>query len=87
MSGKQKKWMGSLKIACITPKGKDPVFATNVAWLIGQGYIPELEDHRYYQGEPALVKERRLLSRYSPLGGIRPDWLRSKAYLLYDARR
>ena len=35
----ERKWMDSLKIACVTPQNKEPVFATCVAWLIGQGYV------------------------------------------------
>ena len=40
-----KKWMDSLKIVCVTPKWRAPVFATSVVYLIGHGYISEIGDH------------------------------------------
>ena len=51
----EKKWMDSLKIACVTPKGRDPAFVTSVAWLIRHGYIPEIGDHQYHNDELVLV--------------------------------
>ena len=75
----ERKWMDGVKIACVIPKERDPVFATSVVWLIGQGYIPEISDHQYQNGELVLVSckldQRRLLSRDPPLGGLGPDWL------------
>ena len=52
--------MDSLKIACVTPKGMDPVFkfSTRVVWLIGQGYISEISDHNYHNGELVLIKNQ-----------------------------
>ena len=49
------RWMDILKIACVTPKGKDPVFATSVVWLIRQGYISEIGDSHCHNGELVLV--------------------------------
>ena len=40
----QKKWVDMLRIASVTPKGKDPVFATSVVWLIEHGYIPKMTE-------------------------------------------
>ena len=37
-------WMDILRTACVTPKEKDPVFATVVVLLIKNGYIPQIED-------------------------------------------
>ena len=48
-----------LNIACVTPKGKDPVFATSVVWLIGQGYILQFGNHQYHQGELVLVNWKK----------------------------
>ena len=56
----ERKWMGSLKIACVTPKRKDSVFETSVLWLIGQGYIPQTGDHRCHQGELVLAMKQGL---------------------------
>ena len=47
----EREMMDSLKIACVTPKEKDPVFATSVVWLIRQGYIPEIGNHHYHNSE------------------------------------
>ena len=46
--------MGILRVACVTLKNKDPVFATSVVWLIGNGYIPKLTDHQYHWGKLVL---------------------------------
>ena len=64
----ERRWMDILKIACVTPKGKDPVFATVVVSLIEHGYIPKIEDHHYNQGELALInwKKGDPLSKHSP---------------------
>ena len=55
----ERQWMDSLKIACVTCKCKGPVFATSVVWLIRQGYIPEIRDHSYHQGDLVLVNWRK----------------------------
>ncbi len=31
-----------LRVASVTVEGKDPIFATSVVWLLGNGYILEL---------------------------------------------
>ena len=46
----EKKWLDVSRIASVTPKDKDPVFATSVVWLIYNGYIPRMSDHRYHLG-------------------------------------
>ena len=46
--------MDVLRVACVTPKNKDPVFATSVVWLIGYGYIPKMTDHQYQRGKRVL---------------------------------
>ena len=43
----ERKWMENLKIACVTPKGRDPVFAKSVVWLIGKGNILEIANLYY----------------------------------------
>ena len=52
--GQEKTWLDVLRVACVTPKNKDPVFATSVVWLIENGYIPKMADHRYHRGKLAL---------------------------------
>ena len=42
----EKKCLDVVRIASVTPKDKDPVFATSVAWLIHNGYIPRMSDHQ-----------------------------------------
>jgi hypothetical protein len=41
------------------PMGRKPVFCTSVVWLIWNGYIPQIEDHHYHQGELVLVNWRK----------------------------
>ena len=49
--------MNSLKIACVTPKGKDPVFA--ICGVVDRARIyPQRGDHHYHQGELVLVNWR-----------------------------
>ena len=45
----ERNWMDILRTACVTPKGKDPVFAAEAVWLIEHGYIPQIEDHHYWK--------------------------------------
>ena len=37
--GQEKKWMDAVKLASVTVKDKDPVSATDVAWLIHNGWM------------------------------------------------
>ena len=52
--GQEKKWMDAVKLASVTQKDRDPVFANNVVWLIHNGYIPPMSDHQYEQGRLVL---------------------------------
>jgi hypothetical protein len=56
-----RKWMDVLGTACITSKGKEPVLATTVVWLIWNGQIQQImiEDQHYHQGELVLVNWRK----------------------------
>ena len=46
-----------MKLASVAAKDKDPVSASNVAWLIYNGYIPRrIRDHSYKQGRLELPK-------------------------------
>ncbi len=51
---KERKMMDILRVASVTVKGKDPIFATSVVWLFGNGHIPEFRDHVYHEGELVL---------------------------------
>ena len=50
----EKKWMDAVKLASVAIKDKDPVSASDVAWLIHNGYIPRIRDHNYQQGRLEL---------------------------------
>ena len=50
----ERKWMDILRVVCVTPKNKDPVFAISVVWLIGNGCIPKMTDHQYHWGKLVL---------------------------------
>ena len=52
--GREKTWMDVVKIARVTQKDRNPVFATNVVWLIHNGYIPRMSDHQYQRGNLVL---------------------------------
>ena len=43
--GQEKKWMDAVKLARVTIKDKDPVSASNVAWLIHNGYSEDMRSH------------------------------------------
>ena len=47
--GQEKKWTDAVKLASVTVKDKDPVSASNAAWLIYNGYVPRIRDHSYQQ--------------------------------------
>ena len=47
VSGQEKKWMDAVKLASVAVKDKDPVSASNVAWLIYNGYVPRIRDDSY----------------------------------------
>ena len=38
--GQEKKWVDTVKLASVAIMDKDPVSASDVAWLIHNGYIP-----------------------------------------------
>jgi hypothetical protein len=50
-----------LRIARVPAKGRDPIFATPVSWLVPCGYIPQLEveNHGYYEGERVHVNWKK----------------------------
>ena len=56
--GQEKKWLDRhldvVKILSVTLKDRNPVFATNVVWLIHNGYIPPMSDHQYQRGNLVL---------------------------------
>ena len=54
VSGQEKKWMDAVKLASVTVKDKDPVSASNVAWLIYNGYVPRIRDDSYQKGRLEL---------------------------------
>ena len=39
--GQEEKWMDAVKSASVNVKDRDPVSASNVAWLIYNGCVPE----------------------------------------------
>ena len=55
--GQEKKWRDAVNTAIVNIKDKDPVSASNVAWLIYNGYVPRIRDppsHSYQQGRLSL---------------------------------
>ena len=54
--GQENKWTDAVKLASVNAKDKDPVSASNVAWLIYYGYVPRIGDHTYQQGKLELPK-------------------------------
>ena len=38
----EKKWVDAVKLASVTPKDRDPVFANNVVWWIHNGYSSDV---------------------------------------------
>ena len=46
----EEKWTDAVKLASVAVKVKDPVSASNVAWLIFNGYVPRIRYHSYQQG-------------------------------------
>ena len=41
--GQESKWMDACKLASVNGKDRDPVSASNVAWLIYNGHVPKGE--------------------------------------------
>ena len=39
--GQEKKWTDAVKLASVNVKDRDPLSASNVAWLIYNGCVPE----------------------------------------------
>ena len=52
--GQEMKWLDVVRIASVTPKNRDPEFASSVVWLIHNGYIPRMSDHQYHRGNLVL---------------------------------
>ena len=52
--GQEKKWLDVVRVASVTPKDKDPVFATSTVWLIHNRHIPRMSDHQYHWGNLVL---------------------------------
>jgi hypothetical protein len=52
--GHQAKLRDTLRVAGVTVKGRDPISATSVVWMMENGYIPEFRDHQYHGGELVL---------------------------------
>ena len=52
--GQEKEWADAVKLASVTSKDRNPVFANNVVWLIHNGYTPRMSDHQYQQGSLVL---------------------------------
>ena len=77
----EKKLLDVLRVACVTPKNKDPVFATSAVCLIGHGYIPQMRDHGYHRGKLVL-----------PVTWVKGDFYQANEYweaivlTSYDAR-
>ena len=51
----ERKLMDILRVASVTVNGKDPIFATLMVWILGNGYIPQYMDHVYHEGELVLM--------------------------------
>ena len=52
--GQEKKWVDAVKLASVAIKDKDPVSASDVVWLIHNGYLPRITDHKYQLGRLEL---------------------------------
>ncbi len=50
----EKKLTDILRVASVTVKGRDPISATSVVWLVESGYIPHFGDHIFQEGELVL---------------------------------
>ena len=53
--GQEKKWLDVVKIASVPQKDRNHLFATNVVWLIHNGYIPSMSDHQCQRGKLQVV--------------------------------
>ena len=52
----EKKRMDSVKLASVAIEDTDPMSASNVAWLIHNGYIPRISDHAHQQERFELLR-------------------------------
>ena len=53
--GQEKKWKDAVNLVSVNVIDKDPVSASSVVWLIYNGYVPRMHNHKYQNGRMELL--------------------------------